>query len=289
MDEDIDIEPKHVPDAKELPAEPHNNNDYGWNHKLESSAKEIGEMSGTYKLMHLSAARKNQRTGNIYTNIGIFLGPLGSVVEAIDIALNPPDNLVLPIVGIVLGFVSMLVVSKIKMGNFAAITSAHQETAARYTSLESTIRRQLSLYRPDRVSAKEYMDFIATSYQDLIMAAPLIPKTVYRRYKRRAKRTGLSLPLFYSKTIEIDLEYQKNKIHELTATEEIDVNEGQPRTNGSEDSPDLENQLHRADANSSLCGKTRVKRGSVLSRFPDLEKYGDHMLRYEMARFNKNL
>ena len=69
-----------------------------WNSKLEIAAKEIGEVSSGYKLMHISVAQRASRTYMIVMFLGIIMGPVTGVLSGIGAALdNSPTPPLIPI------------------------------------------------------------------------------------------------------------------------------------------------------------------------------------------------
>lgn len=57
---------------------------YLWNDKLELSAKDIGNNSKGYKIMHLNQAQKTKKYYNILMFLGIFLSPLSGLFSGIN-------------------------------------------------------------------------------------------------------------------------------------------------------------------------------------------------------------
>ena len=136
-----------------------------WNDELEAAVKEIGDESKGYKIMHIHMA---QRATQIYTHLtiaGIVLGPLASLFSSVDSFANP-ERSVASIISIFLGFLSGVTVAIIKFGKYDEVSNANKTASARYTSIESNVRRQLSLQRKDRIPAMTYMDWLDTKYED---------------------------------------------------------------------------------------------------------------------------
>ena len=89
--------------------------EYLWNEKIEKAALNIGETSKGYKLMHIHAA---QIATKLYTRLmfsGIVIGPLAGVLSGIGAALNPEKDPIIPIIVIILGFLSGIVVAITKL------------------------------------------------------------------------------------------------------------------------------------------------------------------------------
>ena len=231
----------------------------GWNEKLEEVVKDIGLNSQAYKKMHIVEA---QNTNFIYTILmfcGIVTGPLGGIVSAIGSALEMSADSRVTIAEIILGFLSGIVVAILKFGKYDEVSNANKSAAAKYASLEANVRRQLCLYRKDRIEAKSYMEWLETKYAEIYSAAPLLPNNVFDSYSRQAEQFGLKIPEEYSETIEIDEIQEENQVNELSNSDVI--------INVSESSK-----------------KTKIQRTNTMSKIPEINHCSDQMLNYEMKR-----
>ena len=233
-----------------------------WNDELEAAVKEIGDESKGYKIMHIHMA---QRATQIYTHLtiaGIVLGPLASLFSSVDSFANP-ERSVASIISIFLGFLSGVTVAIIKFGKYDEVSNANKTASARYTSIESNVRRQLSLQRKDRIPAMTYMDWLETKYEELFMSAPLLPRKVFDNYIYTAKKQGLTVPERYKHNIDIEDGYILSKKEEIADISDIEV-----AKDTIEDKP-----------------KSLIQT-STFSSFADLNQFSDDMLRYEMRRMN---
>jgi hypothetical protein len=263
-----------------------------WNEKLEMAAKDIGEASKSYKLMHIQEAQRANKTYNRLMIIGIVMGPFSGIASGIGAIINPETDHTIPIIATVFGFLSGIIVAMIKYGKYDEASNANKQAAARYTSIESNVRRQLGLYRSDRVPATPYMEWLETKYEELFLSAPLLPADVYDKYAILAKKLGLQVPSQYEAVITINTNYEHAKVDEIANSSSIEVN--------SEDIPvikektdDKQNQFpNDIEMNNSLRdlsdtemkGDKKVKRTGSMSPFPQLNQYSDKMLEYEMKR-----
>jgi hypothetical protein len=143
--------------------------------------------------------------------------------------------------------------------------------ASKYTSLESNIRRQLILYRENRQNAAQYLEWIGNSFDDLFTGSPLVTDIIYNEYIKIAKENGLVIPDEY--VININDHYKKKKINEIKDVSIININ------------TDLENNNNIND------GKVddHIKENIInnLSHFPDINKFSDNMMNYELQRMMK--
>jgi hypothetical protein len=185
-----------------------------WNDKIENTTKEIGETSKAFKLMHIEMARYYSGIYKIYAYLGIFIGPFAGVITGLQSSFSFSDELasIITIFVTIISFLSGTIVAIIKFGKFDEASSAHKLAASRYTSLESNVRRQLSLYRVDRPPAKIYLEWITKSIDELFLASPLIPYKVYAIYQPNDKYND-----------KITIETGEGSVKELADLSEIKV------------------------------------------------------------------
>ena len=258
-----DKEPKHV--SWHIP----------WDGKIENNIKEIGEKSKGYKIMHIQEARDISKKYNWLMYTGIFLGPLAALLSGIGAIINPSDAPVeFPIAAACAGFMSGIVVAITKFGKFEERSSHHKLAASKYTSLESNVRRQLILCRTDRINAGQYLEWIGNSFDELFLASPLVARNIYEKYVELAHKNGISVPDEYEITINIDEKYQVQKFKELKDDTVIDINV----------SPKNNKEKMDFQYKQSFKGNTEIKRTKTLSHFPELNKFSDGRMGYEMER-----
>ena len=246
-----------------------------WNSKLEEAARDIGEAAQGYKHMHISEAQKASKKHHRLMGTGIVIGPLASVLSSVGVALGLENNPIISVFVIVLGFLSGIIVATVKFGKYDEVSNANKSAAARYTSIEANVRRQLGLYRKDRVAAISYMEWLETKYEELLMSAPLLPSSAYQAYSSFAKKKGLTVPDKYDHIININRDYGESKIKDITNKSQINITV--PETNLL--APMSEGHDH------SICSDTTpVKRGITMSQIPQLNQCSDKMLEYEMNR-----
>ena len=247
-----------------------------WNDKLELAVKDIGDSCKNYKLLHIYEAQRSNKIYNILMLIGIIIGPLSGLSSGIGTIMNDKYeilNSIIPIINTILGFFSGIVIAIVKFGKYDESSNANKQAAARYTSIESNVRRQLGLYRNDRVSALLYMEWLETKYEELFLSAPLIPFSSYNRFKK----LGINIPEQYDSDITINTEYENIKIKEIINSSDIknniDKEEYIPKMN-------IEN-INNIEVKKD---KKKIKRTNTMSQFPQLNQYSDKMLEYEMKR-----
>lgn len=281
---------------------PHNDHNPEWNDNIEKTIKDIGENCKSYKIMHLKTAQYFNQKYETYMKLGIVLGPSAGVLSGSSVAFEDNSTLLSLIITIV-GFLSGVVVAILRFGNYEELVSNHKIAAVKYTSLESNVRRQLALYREDRISAKDYLEWVSSSFDELFLAAPLVPRKQYEKFVKQAKDIGLKIPSEYESTIQINETYESKKIEEMTNRSDISVNMkevGEIRTGEGKVGSEGENESKYIDVEDQsvelrdmqfgydkLKGNKKIKRTNTFSNYPDLGKYSDGMMNYEIRRMMK--
>lgn len=234
---------------------PENLHNPEWNDTLEKSAKNIGEMSGGYRTMHIKVAQKATRLFNSLMIAGIVLGPISGVLSGIAITVEDVDFL--PIISSIFGFASGIIITIIKFGKYDEVSSAHKIAAAKYSSLESNVRRQLVMQRECRPSAKQYLEWLNDSFDQLFSSAPLIPDKIYKNYCKYAKTHNLALPPIYGSSIIIHSDISATP-KSIPISNGVPFQEVEPKT--------VNTSLRRIDT------------------YVEPEKFTDGMMEYEIKR-----
>lgn len=245
-----------------------------WSHLTEIAAKDIGERSQGYKIMHIKSSYKSKLTYDYIMYTCIILGPLSGLISGIGVTLNPNAPTTMPIISSVIAFVSGILIAVTKFGKFEEEASAHKLAASKYTSLESNIRRQLAMSRTTRIDPGQYLEYIGKSYEDIFLASPLLPKGIYNNYIQNAKLKGLCIPDEYGDTININENYEQIKLKEMATNEKINVNNMESKD---------EHSVF-ISKNPSIKGKKKVRRNSDFSNYPELNQYDDKQMAYEIKR-----
>lgn len=257
------------------------NNNVHWNEDIEKNVYEIGEKSKGYKIMHIKEARNVSFRYDLLMYSGILLGPIAGLLSAIGSILSPDDSpTTLPIVSACLAFISGIVVAATKYGKFEEKSSHHKMAASKYTSLESNIRRQLILYRENRQNAAQYLEWIGNSFDDLFTGSPLVTDIIYNEYIKIAKENGLVIPDEY--VININDHYKKKKINEIKDVSIINITI-EP-VEKSVDNVEQSVDLKRHKSNNKVFNENVINN---LSHFPDINKFSDNMMNYELQRMMK--
>jgi hypothetical protein len=261
-----------------------------WNNKIEQNIKEIGEKAKGYKIMHIQESRK---ISQMYKNLmitGIALGPLAGLLSAIGAVINPSNAPVeMPIAATCVAFISGIVIAITKYGKFEEKSSHHKIAASKYTSIESNVRRQLVLRRDDRINAVQYLEYVGSNFDELFLVSPLVTKRIYEDYVKIAKESGLIVPDEYGLTINVDEHYQRNKLNEMKNVSVININESDEIEINIEPlksitpSP-VSDKKRRISLDETLKGTKELKRTGNFTHFPELNKFSDGRMEYEMQR-----
>jgi hypothetical protein len=237
-----------------------------WNEAIENSVKFIGESSQAYKMMHLLSAQKYSRLYSVIMYITLFLAPLTGTLATVSIfhSSSIPFNITIAILGYLTGILTAI----IKFGKFHEKSTSHKLATNKYTSLESNVRRQLQLYRNDRVPSNEYFEWLSKSFDDLFLSSPFIDDYIYKKYYKLSVEKGLVFPNRYDNFITVEKNFNEPQIQEeIQIISEETSDEGSIKT---ENKPQKFNTLPRAknDQNS----------------ISDLGRYGDQQMKYELGR-----
>ncbi len=148
-----------------------------WNNNIEKLVLNIGIQSFKYRTIHFDTANKFNSRQIYLTTTLIILSPFTGVLSALTLYIrsNLGINLyILDILSIILSFIAGILISIIKFGKYEEISNAHKIASSRYTSLANNVKRQLSLNRKNRISAKEYLEWLTNSSDQLYSSSPLI-------------------------------------------------------------------------------------------------------------------
>lgn len=246
-----------------------NSENHLWNDRTENVIKELAEFAIAYKFMHITTAQNLRRTSNILSYIGIILGPLAGTLASINIELQDP--LVFPIIIAIVAFISGIIASVIKYTKFEESITAHKSSAAKYSSLISNARRQLSLYRSKREHADKYLKWFSSCYDDIFSSSPILSSYIRSKYRHYAKKHNLKIIDEYEMSIE-------GVMSDFCNNNKIEINTSDDKPNNDDQTSSDENIKITIDPSS------KIHKGNTSNAFADLNKYSDGKMRYEMSR-----
>ncbi len=244
-----------------------------WNSQLEQSVKALAETGIAYKWMHLESARFFSNLNNILSYSAIVLGPIASALTSINISF---DSNIIPILVIVITLGSGILVSAVKFGKFEEAGHSHKIAAAKYTSLVTNCRRQLSLYRKDRENAAEYLNWYNNSHEEIFSSSPLIIGRIQNQYLKYARENNKTIP------DDGDIFVADGMLNELCNNNEIEVNNSESQNENEEEAKTPPNSLaiviNRPNQRQSIRNLHSYNPSAALNKF------ADGKMRYEMRR-----
>lgn len=252
-----------------------------WNDKIEDTIRKIGESVNGYKVMHIYASGRASLFNSILIYFNIALGPLAGVLSSIDYYLEKQQ---LKILIMCITFLSGTIATVIKFAKLDQKSEAHKSAAAKYTSLEGNIRRQLSLYPNDRIKANEYLEWVSKSFEELFDASPLLPLDIYQRYVKYAQRNQITIPDEYTLAIDLKRIFSDRDLEGFQSTK-IKTSQGQNEKKDDVPQTPVESIL---PDNINIVIDTEIKRGTTFSKFPELKKFCDGKMEYELKRLRRN-
>tara|TARA_Y100000385_G_scaffold131818_1_gene137091 strand:- start:4074 stop:4886 length:813 start_codon:yes stop_codon:yes gene_type:complete len=257
-----------------------------WNKNLEEVAKDIGESATAYKIMHISQSQNALATYTYLMLAGIVLGPLSGIVSAIGAALLISDLPLIVISEIVLGFLSGIVVAILKFGKYDEVSISNKTAAAKYASLESNIRRQLCLYRSERLESSSYLEIIESKYNALLDSAPVITHKTFDSYSVNAEKNGLKIPNKYEHNIFITEDYDETMANDIMNVKKIStIEENEEEIIESRKPEEIVVNLQNSNnENAKMKKLIKINRNNTMVKIPEINSCSDKMLEYEMKR-----
>ena len=158
-----------------------------WNDKIEKSIKLIEKQCRLYKKIHNKVASDNINKYSYYMMAAIFITPLSGVVTTIGTIFckDLEDMYIYNTITTLISFLSGILITIIKFNKYDEVSYAHKTASSRYISLEENIRRQLMLYREDRINANEYLNWISKSFDELFSSAPDFESNITKKYEEQ--------------------------------------------------------------------------------------------------------
>ena len=142
----------------------------------------------------------------------IIITPLSGVVTALGTILSTElsELCIYSITSTILSFLSGILITVIKFNKYDEISYSHKIAYSRYTSLEENIKRQLMLYREDRIKADEYLNWLSKSFDELFESSPNFESKTLKKYSKELE--------------SIEKEYDTNELNFNKQTTETNNN-----------------------------------------------------------------
>ena len=145
-----------------------------WNQRIEKVVKDLEGQSKLYKIIHIEKAHTFSSIYNRCMMFAMFFSPLATTLSGIGIIIFPDESYIFTISSTLLTFISGLLISYVKFYKIEELSTSHSIAASRYASLEKNIHRQLLLYQSDRISSQQYLEWLTTTFDELLISSPLI-------------------------------------------------------------------------------------------------------------------
>lgn len=203
-------------DDRELPG-------MDWTSQLEKRIKILGESAMWYKLMHIEAARKSFNLYNSLMYCSIIMGPAAAVISGIGVTLNPEAPTLFPVISSIVAFIAGVFPAIVKFAKFDQVADAHIKASAKFTSLESNIRRQLMAPRAIRKDASQYSEYINFSYDNLISSSPLLPRQIVKEFDKKYKKNDDTMSITNDSAIVINQDWVDARAVDTANTDSIEV------------------------------------------------------------------
>lgn len=157
-----------------------------WNTKIEQTIRLIERQCRLYKKMHNEVSMISYERYSNFMLMAIIISPLSGVISSIGTLFE--DDLqsmyIYSITSTILSFLSGIIITIIKFNKYDEVSYSHKTASSRYISLEENIKRQLMLYREDRIDANEYLSWICKSFDELFLSSPNFETKIMKKYKQ---------------------------------------------------------------------------------------------------------
>jgi hypothetical protein len=178
------------------------------------------------------------------------------------------------------------VVAILKFGKYDEVSISNKTAAAKYASLESNIRRQLCLYRSERLEASSYLEIIESKYNALLDSAPVITHKTFDSYSVNAQKNGLKIPNKYEHNIFITEDYDEAMANDIMNVKKISTIEENEEEIIESRKPEevVVNLQNSNNENAKMKKLIKINRNNTMVKIPEINSCSDKMLEYEMKR-----
>lgn len=163
----------------------------GWNNVLDKELVRYQQKAWCYKILHYNNASWYGTIDWLFTITALLTG-MGSLI---------PNNE--SYIYIILTTISAGILGYQKMAGYSKLEQQHYTASNNYSKFVTATRNVLKLYRRDRPLAKNYIEFISTSYDDLVRYGLPIDDIAIYRFKKKYKNPTIFLPDILSDNIDV--------------------------------------------------------------------------------------
>lgn len=172
-----------VPEIQKIRQKLKDNN--GWNKIMEDEAKKFQQKAWSYKYMH---AKSSHRFNKFDMWIAIMLICLNILAANTSIFGQSTT-----VTGVANMSAALLVGIK-QTAKFPQLAQRHKAATNEFSKLSNGIRLKLELYRRDRPPAREYIEKLTASYDNLLMKYPNIPTVIQDKFNKSFQHYSFSKP-----------------------------------------------------------------------------------------------
>jgi hypothetical protein len=143
-----------------------------WTKDIEDYVRKIGETCIKHKNLHAEKSAKYMLKYNRLMYTSMIIGPLVGMLSAINITINDP--IFIPIVILCISFLNGILLSIIKFRRLDEASMLHKASSAKYLSLASNAKRQLSLDQKNREDSDDYLKWITHTLNTIFLNSPIV-------------------------------------------------------------------------------------------------------------------
>jgi hypothetical protein len=155
----------------------------GWNLKIEKMIHTHGLKSGCYKLMHEKSSSYYNKCDKVISIVSIILVTLTATGSVSTATMN--DSMLYRIlIGIILYIIAFITAMK-EFLNLTQLTEKHRLYSMRFSALNNNIQSQLALDQDDRQDGRDYIGWINTEMDNLLVSNPTIPSKIKRKAENK--------------------------------------------------------------------------------------------------------
>jgi hypothetical protein len=168
-----------------------------WTPAVVKNIQILGRLSFGYKWMHTKAAKEFAKRYRYLIHTCSILSGISAallLLETVFVRPNYPNTYIVPIIAGFFNILTTILSETINATDYQELSGDHQAFAAKYTSLISSIQRQLTLDCAYRENASAYLSWIAKDYDQLFELAPLVRSSFIKAYTKVAEKKGWPIP-----------------------------------------------------------------------------------------------
>lgn len=163
-----------------------------WNNNSEMAVQSIGESAQGYLWMNKRSINLYSGRADKFSVLLIFLGLAVSAGPFVAIQYCESGW-----VAAIFTFASLFVTGLFKTYDYLDYSGAvkdHKQAVTKWSGLVNNIRRQMALYRSDRMNAPDFVQFVSKEYDTLLAITPDIDDKIKQEYIDKFASDGFNDP-----------------------------------------------------------------------------------------------